>query len=161
MKVVFLDIDGVLLSHRTLLAHGTWAHDPEELAKGEVDEVSLSMIRKIVGKADASIVLSSSWRILNSWHDMGEALKLPIMGQTPVGSPNGSARGNEIADWLRDRVDVTHYAIIDDDSDMLEHQKPYFVHTSGFNGFSWENATKLASVLGIDVHDAIRWKEES
>ena len=154
MKVLFLDIDGVLNSQRTYLAFGGYPHGYDAKNLAMLDPVGLTLIRRIVKASGASVVLSSSWRIIHDWFELGNALDLPIMGKTPHGSPNGHERGHQIADWLADHIEVTHYAIVDDDSDMLEHQKPYFVHTSGFDGFTWANAEKLAKVLGIDVWDA-------
>lgn len=154
MKVVFLDVDGVLNSRRTSIAFGGIPHNitPRDVAM--LDPVGLGLIRNIVRAADAKVVLSSTWRLTHEWQDVGKAFDLPIIGATPRGTLNGYERGHEIKAWLDDHAEVTHYAIIDDDSDMLEQQKPYFVHTSGFDGFTWKNAEKLAQVLGIDVHDA-------
>lgn len=156
MKVVFLDIDGVLNCHRTCIALGGIPHNIDPKSVAQLDPVGLSLIRRIVEASGAKVVLSSTWRILHRWQDVGVALDLPIIGATPRGTLAGYERGHEIAAWLEDHVEVTHYAIIDDDSDMLAHQKPYFVHTSGFDGFTWANAEKLAQVLGIDVWDAGR-----
>lgn len=55
MKVLYLDIDGVLNSHR---------YDQERTAgQGNIDESRLPLLREIVCATGAQIVLISSWRI--------------------------------------------------------------------------------------------------
>jgi hypothetical protein len=41
-------------------------------------------------------------------------------------------RGNEIKEWLKNKKNITNYAIVDDDDfDILPEQFPYLVKTSG------------------------------
>ena len=134
MKVVFLDIDGVLNSHRTAIAFGGIPFTTARSGRSRLDEVAIRLIGGIVRASGAVIVLSSTWRKHEDWLDYGPALDLPIIDRTPSLCGN---RGTEIADWLRRHPDVERYAIIDDDSDMLPEQLPYFVHTSGFDGFTF------------------------
>lgn len=150
MKVVFLDIDGVLNSHRTVIANGGYPHTTRGHERDMFDDTALKLIRGIVRTAGAQIVLSSTWRKFPDWEEIGPGLDLPIIDRTP--SLSGT-RGEEIADWLRRHTEVERYAIIDDDSDMLEVQKPFFVHTSHFDGFSWKNAEQLAVLMGIVIYD--------
>lgn len=150
MKILFLDIDGVLNSHRTAIAFGGYPFKVHGEQRGMFDEVALALIRGIVKTANAQIVLSSSWRTSPEWREIGPALDLPIIDRTPSGL---GPRGKEIADWLARHPEVESYAIVDDDSDMLGEQMPFFVKTSGFNGLSWDDACKLADLLGIRIHD--------
>ena len=39
------------------------------------------------------------------------------------------------------------YAIVDDDSDMVENQKPFFVQTDWFIGITKEDIEKLTNIL--------------
>lgn len=151
MKVVFLDIDGVLNSHRTCIAFNGYPHDLTAADLGMFDLVALGLIRNIVETARAKIVLSSSWRLTHHWAAVGTALDLPIIDETPrLTGP----RGAEIAWWLGRHPEVETFAIIDDDADMLDGQLSCFVHTSGFDGFTWANAERLSSILGVSVYDA-------
>lgn len=150
MKVVFLDIDGVINSHRTAVAFGGYPHTFDGCERQMFDEVALALIRGIVKRAGASVVLSSTWRLTHPFADVGKALDLPIIDRTP--SMLGG-RGGEIARWLSNHPEVESYAIVDDDSDMTQTQQPYFVHTSGFDGFAWKDAVKLAELMGIGIHD--------
>jgi hypothetical protein len=150
MKVVFLDIDGVLNSQRTCIAFGGFPHETTGFHREMFDEVAVSLIRGIVNTAQAKIVLSSSWRISNPFKDVGVNLRLPIIDATP--SLTGP-RGAEIAVWLAAHPEVEQYAIVDDDDDMLDGQLSRFVHTSGMDGFTWQNASQLAELLGISIFD--------
>ncbi len=150
MKVVFLDIDGVINSHRTAIAFGGYPHTFDGYERAMFDEVALALIRGIVKQAGASVVLSSSWRLTHEFALVGKALDLPIIDRTPsLCAP----RGVEISFWLDKHPEVENYAIVDDDADMLGDQQPFFVHTSGFDGFAWKDAVKLAELMGIDIHD--------
>lgn len=155
MKVVFLDIDGVLNCSRTAVALGGIKHSTHPDAIKSLDPVAIGLIRNIVQAADARVVLSSSWRISRAWQELGKQLDLPMIGSTASHSIKGHGRGHEISDWLMVHVECTHYAIVDDDRDMLPQQMPYFVHTSGDDGFTWANACRLAAILGVSPWDRI------
>jgi hypothetical protein len=58
-----------------------------------------------------------------------------------------NGRGSEIAEWLSRHPEVDRYAIVDDDSDMLPEQVPFFVQTSFETGMTDEHAAKLIEVL--------------
>lgn len=150
MKVVFLDIDGVLNCHRTCIAFGGIPHTTADGGVQLLDAVAIGLIGGIVRSAGAVIVLSSTWRKHSDWTQYGRDLGLPIVDRTPS---LAGIRGAEIQDWLDRHPGVERYAIIDDDRDMLPEQMPYFVHTSGFDGFSWANALRLADLLGVNIFD--------
>lgn len=149
-SVVFLDVDGVLLSHRSLMGLGGWPSGANVSPKSVrlFDPVALGMLRAFAKATGASFVLSSTWRIMVDWRDFGTALDLPMVGATDrLLSAN---RGEECAAWLADNPGVTDWAIIDDDSDMLDAQLPRFVHVSGLEGFVWSDFVRLCLVFGID-----------
>ncbi len=60
MRVIFLDIDGVLNSHRTAAAY-------REPLMRKLDPVSVKLLHRIVSKADAKLVISSTWRLDPDW----------------------------------------------------------------------------------------------
>lgn len=147
MKVLFLDIDGVLNSHRTAIAFGGM------FGTGVLDPIALRLVRGICKQANVSIVLSSSWRLTHRFQELGAELDLPMIGATPrlLGE-----RGKEIATWLAGHPDVTAYAIVDDDADMLPEQMPYLVKTHMQNGLTWDCACKLAELFGVKIYDVNR-----
>lgn len=118
MKVLFLDIDGVLNS---AAYQAEWGGDPPS----NVDETRLPLLRRILEKTGAVIVLSTSWRLYWSpdpalcapeWRETGEVLTrygIPILDCTPA--YNGNNRDREIRDWLAAHAgEVESFAILDD-----------------------------------------------
>lgn len=151
MKVLFLDIDGVLNSHRSAIAFGAmpWSHELPDT--GKFDHVAVGMIRGIAEASGTSIVLSSSWRTSSNWESIATALRLPIVDRTPQML---GPRGKEIAAWLAAHPEVQSYAIVDDDADMLPEQLPHFVRTDMTEGLTFACAERLANLLGISIYDA-------
>lgn len=119
MKVIFLDIDGVLNSRR---------YDEERIpgTSFNIDETRLPLVKEIVDKTSALIVLSSTWRhklYENIRPRNGEGTRLLMIFEkyslkisyiTPdVGKL--ASRPSEISAWLAERGDeVEAFAILDD-----------------------------------------------
>lgn len=143
MKIIFLDIDGVLNSVKTSVAHGGY---PTALEHSEAfDWVAIKLLQRLCDSSGAQIVLSSAWRLWFDFADVGKAFGLPIIDGTP--SFRGS-RGHEINYWLQGHPEVQCYAILDDDPDMLPAQQAHFVQTSGFDGMTWGCYVRLCAILG-------------
>lgn len=130
MKVIFLDIDGVMNCY---VQGFNW-----EVRKDRVPMIHddlVERLNRIVAETGAYLVLSSTWRLASDWHDtMNKAgITDRWLGRTPrKPRPTGASfewceRGKEIWEWLRRHgsKDVTRFCILDDDSDMLPHQKHF------------------------------------
>lgn len=143
MRVLFLDIDGVLISTRTCVAHGGF---PCELTHTEAfDWVAIKLLQRLCDSSGIQVVLSSAWRLTHDFKDVAKAFDLPIIDRTPsLAGP----RGAEIQHWLDNHVEVTNYAILDDDPDMLDSQAPHFVKTSGHEGMTWADFSRLCQIFG-------------
>lgn len=140
MKILFLDIDGVLN------CAGTYEKKYAHVGKGGIfglDPLFMNRYYEILRKTRAKVVLSSSWR-KGDWRselvECGLDIK-DIIDVTPIMPLEGGAeemeRGKEVAEWLRwTRHNVTQYAILDDDSDFLPDQ-PLF-KTTWQNGLTEE-----------------------
>lgn len=155
-KVLFLDIDGVLNSTRSMVAYSLLFKKHAEV-KYEFDPVSVLLLKRVVQETGCSIVISSAWRITYSledlriifrdhcdWEDIGEI----IIGMT--GTSANAHRGGEIQEWIDDNtVGVTNfkYAIVDDNSDMLNHQFKRFVKTDCNVGLDVKSYEKLLELL--------------
>lgn len=154
MKIIFLDVDGVLNSYRNVAAFDHYPHpgepdvlhgQPNIMAESNLDRIAIGMIRAICKKTGAKIVLHSTWRIHVNPIEWGKKWNLPIIAGTDgnVGKPQS------IKIWLgetqRNVEYVSHYAIIDDDDmDDREHQ----VTTGMTNGFLYEHYQKTLTLLG-------------
>lgn len=112
MKVLFLDIDGVLNSNGTIRAFGFDFIDPH----------LVDLVGVIVDQTDAKIVLSSTWRLSPEDKKLVEdALTragLSLMDCTPNLCGNGKwvSRSEEIKKWLSENP-VDKFAILDDFED--------------------------------------------
>lgn len=144
MKVLFLDFDGVINSIRSAVAFGGYPWNVTAKSIKLFDPVGLRLIRMVCEKTGAKIVLSSTWRKCFKYDELGKALDLPIISATP--KTLSRSRGEEIEMWLNENK-VDQYAIVDDDSDMLKSQFPYFVKTCPKNGLSFENYEHLLEIL--------------
>lgn len=145
-KVLFLDIDGVVLSG-------------EELWKPEnnnryLPPAKIALVKEVCDRTGAIIVVSSTWRFSDDTHPRLLALGLPVHTDwcTPYGGKVGSIylgdrRGGEIAAWLHAHPEVSCYAIVDDDSDMLAEQLPRFVQTPFVTGIDRPHVERLVAIL--------------
>jgi hypothetical protein len=142
MKVLFLDIDGVVNCATTPQRfNGFFGIDP----------YMALMIDRIIQATGCQVVLSSSWR--HHEDSMEEVRKrvCKFIDVTPTIYPG--IRGDEIKAWL-DRHDsvfenepVTKYAIVDDNSDMLDEQMPNFFKTMWPTGITQEVANEIIAHL--------------
>ena len=120
VKIIFLDIDGVLTSDM---------YEESRLEKRDDNRIDLSRVKllaELVNSTDAKIVLTSTWRV--DWNkisllcgDYGKYLNqclatynLSIFDKTPFISYLGDRR-KEILTWLaHHRRDVESFVILDD-----------------------------------------------
>lgn len=153
MKLIFLDIDGVLnhIGCKTRTKNGYYFVEDEKVA----------LLQGLIEETGAEVVLSSSWRRgyydlqsgkdnsdTQDYQQLVEKLReygIEIVGHTPISSAN--YRGNEIAEWLEEYGDeVESFLILDDDNDM----KPFgqfFVQTSFLKGLTERHIQKGKQIL--------------
>lgn len=142
MKVIFLDIDGVLNDGFTMLRTG----------KDFPTRDHLDCLKAIVDATNAQIVLSSSWRYHKSdFNDAKNALRnveLVIMDKTKE-LPRG--RGAEISEWLGRHSEVDSYVILDDHDDeytnFLPEQYEHLVLTTFYEGLLPKHISAAVEIL--------------
>ena len=109
VRIIFLDIDGVLNCKKT--------PNPRELPY-VVDSRLLRIFQRMVARARAKVVLISDWR-----HDPAGLFSARYWGIRYIDVvpylPKRS-RGEQILLWLRKHPKVTRYVVIDDDDDQLD-----------------------------------------
>lgn len=152
MKIVFLDIDGVL--------NNACTHEPYCTEKGKinvpVDPACVARLNRLLAETGAKVVVSSSWRLFADLPELAAVLAskgvvADIIGATPDLANDALwleqwtaaegrefpydelDRGHEIAEWMRGRDDVDEFAILDDCSDMA-HLKNRLVLTHPCDG---------------------------
>jgi hypothetical protein len=145
-KILFLDIDGVLNSRRSCVATGNFPIDLSSKSILHFDWIAINLIKKICKDTKAKIVLSSTWRNICPKEDFIRFFRLPIIDITP--RYLSSIRGEEISMWLRENNHkVEKYVIIDDSSDILKSQEPFFVKVNEEEGFSYKNYLDVLKLL--------------
>jgi hypothetical protein len=156
MKVIFLDIDGVVN-----------CYDTKERAPSKVIGVEqrlITYIKEIVDATGAELVLSSTWR--KDWafnlmdgkdwfylRDEFAKQDLQFLDYTP--SRRDSWRGEEIKEWLEStEYDVESYVIIDDEMfDIWDLHEGHMVQTSDMTGIK-PGAVKMAIEILSKQHNA-------
>lgn len=151
MKVIFLDVDGVLNYS------ACWSRK-ENKGKGTLiwDDECIAQLNRIIKETGAKIVVSSTWRsspdhydaVLNKMNIKGE-----FIGKTPrsvvVSHWDGSQRGDEIQAWMdsQEIEPIEKFVILDDDDDM-RHLVDRLVQTSfDKKGLTKELADKAIEML--------------
>lgn len=143
--LLFLDIDGVLNSTTSALGL---------VIKGDhLDPVATGLMERLIERADAEVVISSSWRIGQLTRDLAWCfynkgfgpLASRLVGQTDTGP---GVRGDQIDRFLDAHPGRrSNYAIVDDDSDFLEDQRHRLVKTDGRFGFGLREYVQLLALL--------------
>mmetsp|Transcript_28639 Transcript_28639/g.66011 ORF Transcript_28639/g.66011 Transcript_28639/m.66011 type:complete len:276 (-) Transcript_28639:43-870(-) len=131
-RVIFLDIDGVLLptgSVQTILIDGVALPVREKMSESDFSAAALGNLRSIVMQTGASIVLSSEWRrteaMKNSIGVIFRSKELPQLRDfTVIFKPKSDIpdpviawcerRAREIGQWLKMHPEVTSWVAIDD-----------------------------------------------
>ena len=139
MKVIFLDVDGVLNSVRDYYSIDL------------VTDSHFELLKELIDITGAKIVLSSSWRMgLSIRGKLVQRLAeygLEIYDTTPVLHFADRKRGDEIRAWLDKHEGITDFVILDDESDMCEFTKTNLVKTDTNFGLKKKHVEKAVEIL--------------
>ena len=146
MKVIFLDVDGVLNNPRTK----TRTRDGWRF----VDDYLVERFAQIVRATQAKVVLSSSWR--EGWDDneiyFQDLRRKLVSYNIPLQDRTGEwrkTRAQEIMEYLAQHPEITNYVILDDVPD--------------FSSIGYKNVVLINDLLGLteqNVKEAIEILEE-
>jgi hypothetical protein len=157
MKVIFLDIDGVLNSETFLKCN------PNEA----IDRKSVSILKKIIDVTGAAIVMSSAWRL---WfdddmmpkegysqllYDILHEFDIKLFGKTPDFSTEeirtnktfSHVKAKEIIAWLKENHNIDKYVVVDDLDLRDEEINKHLVRTNGHIGITEEDALHIIDIL--------------
>jgi hypothetical protein len=161
MKIIFLDIDGVLNSGDNLISLNVLKEEDSDQHGQFFDDRCVRYLKWIIQETGAYIVISSSWRLagLQAMKQLWEDRKLPgfVSDITPRSFINKEGerasyycRGEEIAAWLKQNNlnDGNEWVILDDNSDMLEDQLNNFVQTNTRIGLDYTTSKEVVDILG-------------
>lgn len=148
MKVLFVDVDGVLNNRRTI-------HEATDYVG--LDKEMCFHLGRIKLHTGCELVMSSSWRFqMESVADVEKAIGYKFYARTPLFTAKESEfrRGEEIREWLfshRTMVGwdgaIERLAILDDDNDFYPEQQPFFFKTSFEVGLTREIADAVIKHL--------------
>lgn len=130
MKIIFLDIDGVLNSRQYDAERGT--------DDGNIDVGRLLLLKQLIDQTGAKIVLTSSWR--RHWDpvgactdEVGKELEdtfgrfgIYLYDKTPE---LDNDRAKEISKWLAENQNAEDFVVIDDIKFGWHELAPFVVNT--------------------------------
>lgn len=141
MKVIFLDVDGVLNTPAAMMLDrvNPWAISSELVEN----------LKRVVENTEAKIVVSSSWRIYRESLDaLTGVLREHGMNVLSItGNLDPEPRFKEIQMWLDDNDEVSRFAIFDDDIDAGISFGTSFFHTDPSEGLTAEIASNAIQHL--------------
>ena len=174
MKVLFLDIDGVLNSenwfgYRLYCIKNNmfnevinFVNTNDERIKYKlsmIDDRAIANLNRIIEETGCKVVLSSSWRSSRkSVNDLTQYIlkikgfKYELYSVTPriQREEFGTQRGEEIQMWMdkeSEKHKIESFVILDDDSDMLPEQMNNFIHIDGQVGLIDKDVVTAIKIL--------------
>lgn len=145
MRVLFLDIDGVL----NRFGDESGSHRTRERIFGCLIGLDAELVARYKAMleqlGDITVVLSSSWRHYDD--NVAHLVESGIKFDTMTGDDPKGFRGNEIQSFLDGRTDVVAYVILDDDRDFKPEQK--LVKVDGRYGLTQENVAEVLQLLNV------------
>jgi hypothetical protein len=160
MRVVFLDMDGVLLTMRQHLSvgdKGMWRH-LDRTGVGLLNRLCMTALRGRRQDTGVRVVVSSTLRKEHSRDSFqamleGGGFRGLLHEDWRTIDTLRSWRGDEVWEWLTRHPEVERYVILDDDSDFYPGQP--FVKTNPYNGMMMEHWDLAMSLLHPDRHRPI------
>ena len=174
MKVLFLDIDGVLNSedwfaYRIYCVKNNMVNILMNFVDTDdrnikhkltmLDDRAIANLNRIVEETGCKVVLSSSWRSSIESENIFTQNLLKLKGfkyefydVTPRlwFSDFSIRRGEEIKFWLdkeSEKHEIESFVILDDDSDMLPEQMNNFIHVDGQVGLTDRDVLTAIEIL--------------
>lgn len=171
MKIIFLDFDGVISTYEK-----GWRFDVEKI----------ELLKEIVDKTDAKIVVTSSWKrgftevdkFIKSFYnkprnkDLKNVTIFDWFAKSiyDITDNNGSWRGDEIQRWIdKHNEEIESYVILDDDSDFHDNQLFNFVQTDTYEGITSRevklcikilNSELIPNILRLNLELITRWRNK-
>lgn len=146
MRIIFLDINGVLTNYKTNQANFFYG----------LDQANVSCLAKLVQQTAARLVLASTWRtefdermqphssIAKGFVSALQKYDLSLYDQT---GHLGGGRRNEVFHWLESHNKVKSFVILDDTNFNWGILSPYWIPINSKNGLTEQNVQAAKSIL--------------
>lgn len=158
MKVIFLDIDGVLNSDEYLKNNQNEA----------IDRTNVRVLKNIIDKTGAVIVMSSAWRLwfddkmmpMNGYsqclYNILCEFNIKLFGKTPdfsneeirINKTFSHVKAKEIIAWLSEHETIDKYVVLDDLDLRDEEVNAHLIRTNGQVGITEEDARLVIQRIG-------------
>jgi hypothetical protein len=157
MKIIFLDVDGVLVTWNSLHVWGL-SGPTKSRSGGMLDPGPVKILNEIIEKTGANIVISSSWRIgrtldrLKSDLTEGGVNCSTMVDFTP--RRNDAKRGLEIQEWLNhyyflNKIHPEKMVILDDEISDMDPFKHLVVQSSMETGLTEVHLVRVLEMLNL------------
>lgn len=164
MKIIFLDIDGVLNNADYYKTKDLSTHHNEQ---SHFDTKNVSALNKIISETNAKVVLSSAWRLIKSVDETNQLFKEIGIKAEVISATESlhykdtfklAPRGLEILKWIKDnhrtlKNGLENYVIIDDEDDILDIQEGHFLQVDDKVGLTESNADEVIDFLNNNTID--------
>ena len=157
MKVIFLDIDGVLNSEEFL------KNNQNEC----IDRNNVSILKNVIDETGAVIVMSSGWRLWFDDNMMPEdgysrclydilcEFDIKLFGKTPDFSTDeirtkktfSHVKAKEIIAWLSEHEEANKYVVLDDLDLKNEEINSHLVRTNAQVGITEDDAMRVIDMI--------------
>lgn len=165
MKVIFLDVDGVLNTENNVRYHFANSMSVSSYYI-ELNQECMYRLQMLVNATKAKIVVSSSWRLggfanspaIKNLADQLANYGMYIYGFTPV--IHNAYRGDEIREFIKwSEIPISAFVILDDDRDMCEYTRTHLVQCPSSTGFGDKELKRAMTILSkndINIYNKLR-----
>jgi HAD domain in Swiss Army Knife RNA repair proteins len=152
VKVLFLDMDGVINSdrfmRRTHVRRSLVPKFSEAAFLAMIDPDAVALVNEIVDRTGCAVVSSSAWRTIWNPERLTKMLRaqggtFTVSSKTPV---TPESRGRQIASWLERHTGVESAAILDYNDDMGS-LRPLLVRTTHERGIEPVHVERAVALL--------------
>ena len=163
MKVIFLDVDGVLNNKLFLKKRRIILKENKGIYIPRLDDKNFIALKTLVERTNAKIILSSYWRYYfdknlmpnnNGLHNHGKDLtlklrkhNLSLKDKTSTDLTRFQKRGDIIKEYLHTHEDIDNFVILDDDNIMKEFTDTNLVQTKPEYGLTMSDVKKAENIL--------------
>lgn len=148
VKVIFLDIDGVLNNDEW--AERIWSlYRVDVCANYSLYQLAMELLKQLTNRTGAKIVITSFWQnITKAYSRLKEQFLLwDIDIYDCVPHTDKNTRGQDIKLWLEGHSNVDEFVILDDDDDM-EDLMDRLVQVKYATGLTQEAVDQCVTMLG-------------